>query len=379
MRLLAVPPGPSRILVLGISAVATVVALSSTYVLTRAQDEDPAPRTERNYANLPPDDFGGPVTLTPAPSSSASPSASSTSSVRPSPGATPRTRSSDPANRSGDRPTGQEPREGEPLGSPPPGAGSPGPRDTGVPPKKKLRTHRGDLIIRTPGQVVDGLEVHGRIQVEAPNVTIRNTLVIVPTGSETAGISNNNDRGAGMLVSNVEVRAENAAPGVNGVVGHDFTLQNSEVHHVTDQVHITGSNVTVRDNWFHDNYHFESDPYQDGGASHDDSIQIIGGSNITIADNRFTGAYNAGVQITQSIGDVSDVTIRDNLLGGGGCTVNVAEKSRGPIRGVEIRDNRFLSDQRIDGCAIIHPSSTKISHSGNVWDDTGRPVTLTRG
>lgn len=377
---MAVPPGSSRILLLGTSAIVTVVALGATYALTSGPTDDPAPRAERNYANLPPDDFGGPVTLTPAPSSSASPSASSTSSVRPSasPSAT-KTRPSDPANRSGDRPSEEEPREGEPLGSPPPGAGSPGPDDTGVPPKKKLRVHRGDLVVRTAGQVVDGLEVHGRISVEAPNVTVRNTKVIVPTDSETAGISNNNGNGAGMLISNVEVLAANAAPGVNGVVGHDFTLEDSEIHHVTDQVHITGSNVIVRDNWFHDNYHFESDPYQDGGASHDDSIQIIGGSNITIADNRFTGAYNAGVQITQSISAVSDVTIRDNLLGGGGCTVNIAEKGRGPIRGTAIRDNRFLSDQRIDGCAIIHPSSTRITHSGNVWDDTGRPVRPSRG
>ncbi|NGN93057.1 right-handed parallel beta-helix repeat-containing protein [Nocardioides sp. KC13] len=370
VRLLAVP---SRVLLLGISTVATVVALGSTYALTSGPAEEPAPRAERNYANLPPDDFGGPVTLTPepSPSSSASPSASSTSSVRPSASPSPKKRPSDRANRSGDRPSGEGPRESEPLGSPPPGAG--------VPPKKKLRVHRGDLVVRTPGQVVDGLEVHGRISVEAPNVTIRNSRVIVPTGSETAGISNNNGNGAGMLVSNVEVHAAGAAPGVNGVVGHDFTLEGSEIHHVTDQVHITGSNVTVRDNWFHDNYHFENDPYQDGGASHDDSIQIIGGSNITIAGNRFTGAYNAGVQITQSIADVSGVTIRDNLLGGGGCTVNIAEKGRGPIRGTVIRDNRFLSDQRIDGCAIIHPSSTKVSHSGNVWDDTGQPVRPSRG
>ena len=377
VRLLAVP---SRVLLLGISAVATVVALTSTYALTNGPAEEPKPHAERNYGELPPDDFGGPVTLTPSPSPSVSPSASSTRSAKPSDGADPKKRPTDSGkpNRSGDRPGEQGPREGEPLSSPPPAGGAPGSRDTGVPPKKKLRVHRGDLIIRTPGKVVDGLEVHGRVSVEAPNVTIRNTKVIVPTGSETAGISNNNGNGAGMLVSNVEVLAENAAPGVNGVVGHDFTLEDSEIHHVTDQVHITGSNVTVRDNWFHDNYHFENDPYQDG-ASHDDSIQIIGGSNITIADNRFTGAYNAGVQITQSINDVSGVTIRDNLLGGGGCTVNIAETRRGPIRGVEIHDNRFLSDQRIDGCAIIRPSSTKVSHSGNVWDDSGRPVSLSRG
>ncbi|MEU6138427.1 right-handed parallel beta-helix repeat-containing protein [Nocardioides sp. NPDC047086] len=366
---------PSTIL-LGISAVVTAVALGSTYALTAGSTEDRAPHAERNYGELPPDDFGGPVTLSQSPSVSPS-----TSSTRiPSPSAGPKKRSTEAAepNRSGDRLGSSAPVEADPLSSPP-AQDHPGSGDTGVPPKKKLRVHRGDLVIRTPGKVIDGLEVHGRINVEAPNVTIRNTKVIVPTSSETAGISNNNDNGAGMLVSNVEVLAENAAPGVNGVVGHDFTLQSSEIHHVTDQVHITGSNVIVRDNWFHDNYHFESDPYQDGGASHDDSIQIIGGGNITIAGNRFTGAYNAGVMITQSIRDVDGVTIRDNLLGGGGCTVNISEKGRGPVDGLVIRDNRFLSDQRIDGCAIIHPSTTKVTHSGNVWDDTGRPVALSRG
>jgi hypothetical protein len=379
-----------QVLLLGISTVATVVALGFTYALTSGPAADPAPREQRDFADLPPDDFGGPATLSPSAPASASPSASSTRI--PSPTANPSARptktqgpsDSAEATRSGDRPgsSGQEPVEADPLASPPagnPGQPSPEPDRTGVPPKKKLRVHRGDLVIRTAGKVVDGLEVHGRVSVEAPNVTIRNTRVIVPTGSETAGISNNNSSGHGMLVRNVEVRAASAAPGVNGVVGHDFTLESSEIHHVTDQVHITGSNVTVRDNWFHDNYHFESDPYQGGGASHDDSIQIIGGSNITIASNRFTGAYNAGVQITQSISDVNGVTIRDNLLGGGGCTVNIAEKGRGPVEGVVVRDNRFLSDQRIDGCAIIRPSSTKVSHSGNVWDDSGRPVALSRG
>ncbi|MEI7057879.1 right-handed parallel beta-helix repeat-containing protein [Nocardioides sp. CCNWLW239] len=377
---MAVPP---RVL-LGISTVATVVAIGSTYALTPGPAEEPAARAERNYANLPPDDFGGPATLTPSPSisPSASPSASSSRSTTPSASPSPRksaTGSAKPNRSGGDRHSGQGPRTGEPLGSPPPGPRPPGSGGTGVPPKKELRVHRGDLVIKTAGKVVEGVEVHGRIRVEAPNVTIRDTVVIVPTGSETFGISNNNDHGAGMLISNVEVRAANAAPGVNGVVGHDFTLEGSEIHHVTDQVHITGSNVTVRDNWFHDNYHVENDPYQGGGASHDDSIQIIGGGNITIAGNRFTGAYNAGVQITQSISDVDGVTIRDNLLGGGGCTVNIAEKGRGPVGGIVIRDNRFLSDQRIDGCAIIHPSTTKVTHSGNVWDDTGRPVALSRG
>ncbi|GGU06900.1 hypothetical protein GCM10007979_00600 [Nocardioides albus] len=364
-----------------------MLALGATSALTSDPAQDSAPRAERTYGDLPPDDFGGPAT--PSAPASASPSASSTRIPSPStePSARPTVKqrpadSSEP-NRPGDRPgsSGEETVEGDPLASTPadfPGQ-NPGPDHTGVPPKKKLRVHRGDLVIRTAGKVVDGLEVHGRVQVEAPNVTIRNTRVIVPTRTESAGISNNNADGAGMLVSQVEVLAADAAPGVNGVVGHDFTLEGSEIHHVTDQVHITGSNVTVRNNWFHHNYHFESDPYQGGGASHDDSIQIIGGGNITIANNRFTGAYNAGVQITQSISEVNGVTIRDNLLGGGGCTVNIAEKGRGPVDRIVIRDNRFLDDQRIDRCAIIHPSSTHIAHSGNVWDDTGRPVALSRG
>ncbi|MGH3354152.1 MAG: right-handed parallel beta-helix repeat-containing protein [Nocardioides sp.] len=359
----------SRSLLLGISAVVTVAALGTTYAVTQRPTENSTPRAERTHGELPPDDFGGPATALASPYASTRPSASPK----------PKKRSTGPAdpNRSGDRPA--EPTTTPAEAGPPPADGFPGPDNTGVPADKKLRVHRGDLIIRTAGKVVDGLEVHGRINVEAPNVTIRSTRVIVPTGSEVAGISNNNDSGAGMVVRNVEVLAASAAPGVNGVVGHDFTLEASEIHHVTDQVHITGGNVTVRDNWFHDNYHFENDPHQGGGASHDDSIQIIGGGNITIAGNRFTGAYNAGVQITQSISDVNGITIRDNLLGGGGCTVNIAEKGRGPVGGIEIHSNRFLSDQRIDGCAIIHPSSTKVAHSGNVWHDSGRAVKLSRG
>lgn len=353
-----------------------MAAFGTTYALTQGPAEDTAPRAERSLGDLPPDDFGGPA----SPSPTVSPTASSTRIPGPSASASPKKRPSGSAgpDRSSDRPG--EPAEAEPLAAAPVNvSGFPGSGSTGVPNGKKLRVHRGDLTIRTAGKVVDGLEVHGKVSVEAPNVTIRNTVVIVPTGSETAGISNNNDNGRGMVVRNVEVRAASSAPGVNGVTGHDFTLERSEIHHVTDQVHITGSNVTVRDNWFHDNYHFSSDPYQGGGASHDDSIQIIGGGNITIAGNRFTGAYNAGVMISQSIGDVDGVTIRDNLLGGGGCTVNISEKGRGPVGGLVIRDNRFLSDQRVDGCAIIRPSSTNITHSGNVWHESGRKVALSRG
>ncbi|MDD9204852.1 right-handed parallel beta-helix repeat-containing protein, partial [Georgenia sp. 10Sc9-8] len=70
-------------------------------------------------------------------------------------------------------------------------------------------------------------------------------------------------------------------------------------------------------------------------------IQIQQGSNIRITGNTIEGARNAAIMLTQDRGRTSDVTISDNWLNGGKCTVNLSEKGRGPFRGISIVDNTF--------------------------------------
>jgi hypothetical protein len=85
-----------------------------------------------------------------------------------------------------------------------------------------------------------------------------------------------------------------------------------------------------------------------------------------------TGAWNASVQVTQDRGDVSNLTITDNVADGGGCSINLAEKSRGPLHGVVITDNIFGRNTRVDDCAVIARASTKVKMEDNYYtpDDT---------
>jgi len=255
-------------------------------------------------------------------------------------------------------------------------SGAPGPSNTGVPAGTRLRVHQGDIDVRKAGTVIDGLDVHGAIKVNAPNVTIKNTIIRFRDGGYRDGI---HSYSTGLRIVDTEISPTHTSPNYNGIMGSGFTATRVDIHRVVDAVHIYGNNVVLEDSWLHDNTHFQQDPNQGGKPSHDDSIQIVSGKNIRIAGNNYDGAFNSGIQITQDNGTVSDVTIDGNLAGGGGCSVNVAEKGGGPIAGIAVRNNRFYRDQRVSGCAIISPESTHIAESGNEWAGDGQDVRVKSG
>ncbi|MCW4385456.1 hypothetical protein OH146_06690 [Salinibacterium sp. SYSU T00001] len=238
---------------------------------------------------------------------------------------------------------------------------------TGVPQGTKLKVHNGDLVIKTAGTVIDGLDIRGFVRVEAQNVTIKNSIV---RGRQTSGnatmIYAGTGKSAGLVVRNTEIAPTYKTPLTNGVYGWDFTLDRVNIHDVIDSVHIFGNNVTVANSWLHNNLHFTNDPYHEDG-SHDDNIQIQKGSNIVIANNKIDGSYNAALMITQDQGAVSNVRLSNNWIAGGGCTVNIAEKGKGAIMGVKITDNVFGGSRF--GCSVIHPPTTDVYQKGNTKAD----------
>ena len=72
--------------------------------------------------------------------------------------------------------------------------------------------------------------------------------------------------------------------------------------------------------------------------------------------------------------------IRDskNTLDGGGCTINLAEKGKGPFQGVKVLDNTFGRTTKIFNCAIISPTTTVVTNSGNYFTD-GVVATVRKG
>lgn len=254
----------------------------------------------------------------------------------------------------------------------------PGAANTGVPAGVALTVHQGDMVITQPGTVIDGLDIHGFVDVRAADVTIRNSIIRGgQPGVQDALVRSASD-GASVTITDSELVAAVPSTRIDGLRGYNITAERLDIHHVLDGAHFWGSgNVVLRDSWIHDILHFENDPGWGGGPSHDDSIQIQSGSDYRITGNRVEGGHNAAIQLTQDAGRTSDVTISGNWLDGGACTVNLAQKDLGPLQGIAVTDNTFGDGSRF-GCAILRPPAGSISTEGNVSDGGAPPVVVVR-
>lgn len=253
----------------------------------------------------------------------------------------------------------------------PASTGYPSASNTGVPKGVTLKVHEGDLVVTKANTVIDGLLVKGTVTVQASGVVIKNSKIVGGKTPSSLGLVNNFHTNSSFKVIDSELYAAHPSPMWNGVFGSNFTLERVNIHTVVDPIRVLGSNVTVRDSWLHDTSHWKSDPLRDGTATHDDNIQIQAGGSIVIEGNRIEDAHNAGVQITQDTSRTSlgSVTIRDNYLQGGGCTVNIAKTPK--TFPLTIKGNVFGPERKHAKCNVIAPTSNRPSMSGNVWGETG--------
>ncbi|WP_199423005.1 hypothetical protein, partial [Actinotalea solisilvae] len=132
--------------------------------------------------------------------------------------------------------------------------------------------------------------------------------------------------------------------------------------------------------WLHDNLYYLQDPNYGNTPTHDDNVQIQAGTNITIRNSVLESTHNAAVMITQDAGAVSNMTFTGNWANNGACTINVAQKSYGPVAGLTFTGNTFGLDTRHARCAILMPTTTSSisTVTGNVFTD-GSVVTVSRG
>lgn len=261
----------------------------------------------------------------------------------------------------------------------PAATGTPGKGNTGVPAGTQLKVHNGDLNVTAAGTVIDGLDIRGLVKISAPNVTIKNSIIRGKALSGVAPLINNLSGQSGLKIVDTELFPSVASPYAMGIYGYNFTATRVNIHGVIDSVHLTGGNVTIDKSWLHDNLHYTSDPNHGGKPSHDDSIQIQKGSNISVTNSSISGSHSAGIMITQDTGKVSNFTFTGNYANGGACTVNIAEKTNGPVQGVKIADNTFGRDTKHANCAVIAPTTTPISQARNFYVPDMAPVAVRKG
>ena len=230
----------------------------------------------------------------------------------------------------------------------------------------------------TPGAVIDGVEVHGLLIVNAPDVVIKNSRILGRAVTGSTGLVSNVRSGLPFTIQDSEITAAVPSPYLNGIFGSAFTALRVDISNVIDPIHVIGGDVEIRDSWLHDNDHYEQDPLWGGTPSHSDSLQIEAGNDISVIGNRMEGAHNAAIQITQntSKAPLGNVRISGNYFNDGGCTVNIA-RTPAAIGGFSVTDNQFGPDRKYTGCGILAPDMNTPQQSGNTWEATGKAVVQT--
>ncbi len=240
-----------------------------------------------------------------------------------------------------------------------------------------LRVVTGDQVYTRDNQVISGLDIRGYVRIRAQNVTIRNS--IVRGGAQRCNASVIFvEGGRSAKIEDTEIDPTNPNPCLDGIWATNATLTRLDIHDVVDGVKAF-DNVTVTDSYIHDLSWFASDPNQGGGATHNDAVQTYEGNrNIVLRHNNLdlTDRENAALQVTQDGGGTAtNLRIENNWLNGGGCTLNFAHKGGPtPMTGIYVIGNRFGRDSHFD-CPILISTETVLTQlSGNVWDDSGRPI-----
>jgi hypothetical protein len=252
----------------------------------------------------------------------------------------------------------------------------PGPTNTGVPAGTPLTVYNGDLTITTAGATYADLDIHGFVRVEAPDVTIKDSIIRGGSAaSNTAIIYDLSDAATNLLVVDSEIVPADPSVFIDGIDGWNYTALRLNIHGTVDGAKMFGPNATVEDSWIHDLVTYEHDPSHDDGVSHNDDVQVLSGSNLRIIGNDLEGGHNSAIQITQDHGPLIDVLIDSNWADAGNVTFNISNSPLPSLSGVTVTNNLF-GHSAITGCQILYTAVTSIVASNNVFADTGLPVVI---
>ena len=279
--------------------------------------------------------------------------------------------------------------------------------NTGVRPGSSLRKHVGDIVVTTPGTVLENMDIYGFVTVKAADVTIRNSRVRGSgKGSFNTGLINANDsRVRNLVVEDTTLVPDFPSYWINGMLGHDYTARRVNTWNVVDGFGIyntsgTAANVRVESSYVHDLAYFSPDPNHSDNKTHNDAIQIQGGSNIQIVNNTLSawlsktaGTQNYqypqagfGIILTPNVNKVTGSVIEGNWLDGSYIPIKLVHNSRtGAFDFGRVDNNRFARDMRNVPMAgknnwftILATPEVAFTATGNVYADNGAPVEVRR-
>jgi hypothetical protein len=237
---------------------------------------------------------------------------------------------------------------------------------------------RGWVEVYGSGAVLSGLYIPCNLDISASNVTISNVTVV--TTGNSFGISLRHTQNA--VIENSAIYSPYASgpgrlqAGIKDVYGDSTgtTVRHDNIWHVENGVQLSAGTIT--DNYIHNLAYTTGD--------HVNGIDSNAGTpaGLTVVHNTVFNPLDQTDAITlfENFGPQFNATISDNLLAGGGYTVyGGANPGKWTPSNIVITGNRFARTYYPKGgyygpVANLAAGVNGNTWSGNVWDDTGSPV-----
>ena len=251
---------------------------------------------------------------------------------------------------------------------------APNASNTGVPAGTRLTVYNGNLTITTAGATYSGLDIHGFVSVQAPNVTIKNSIIRGGVASGDIGLVQDVSNSAtNFLIEDSELVPANPSVQIDGIKGWNYTALRVNIHGTTDGIKMYGPNATLEDSYIHGLVTYAHDPDQGGNQSHNDGVQVLSGTNLRVLGNTIVGGTNTALMVTQDHGTTGTLTFNNNWLSGGNCTINMTPKPLKSMGAMTVENNIFTNDSTLH-CPILDTLTTNLTTSGNVYAGTGGAV-----
>ncbi|MBO3746962.1 hypothetical protein J5X84_12870 [Streptosporangiaceae bacterium NEAU-GS5] len=246
----------------------------------------------------------------------------------------------------------------------------PGPSNTGVPDGVVLKPS-GSIKVTVPGTVIEGMDVHGEIEVMADDVVVRNTRVRGVEGwwgiLQRQGYS-------GLTVEDTEIFGNGRQRTQFGILnqGVMITVRRVDVHTISNG--ISTEQGLVEDSYFHDPKYYKDD--------HVDMIMSSGppadGTKLVIRHNTAINTLDqtGAISLFQDFGVVRDVTVQNNLMAGGGWAFYAGAGVKGVSSNIKVIGNVFSRRVWPKGgsagpVAYWDANGPGNEWRGNHWEDGG--------
>jgi hypothetical protein len=247
--------------------------------------------------------------------------------------------------------------------------------NTGVPAGVKLRAMTGELIIRENNSVVEGIDLVGKLVVNASNVTVRKMRITAPPNLPNKGRDEFTVVHQGTSAKNLTIEdCEIDGSGIvqRGIMANNgLTVNRCEIRRVGHGIEV-GNNYTVRNSWIHSSTDGPDHEWHvDGVISSVGVNGLIEHNTIVLTGGSLTGAVSVG----SSLGRIDNVIVRNNLLAGGNYTLYIQDQGH-PATRIQVVDNRFstMVNRKVGVYGIWYGSDLPrdLVRRGNTIYETGQ-------